>query len=244
MRIRAVLVFGLPFVCCGWPPPPRVRPRICMHRLFSGCVAALLASAPICLSAQAPTSIEELLALPPSPGVEVLLLPHAADPRVPLRWRQGVVDPDPSRRAAAARMLGIAGVRTAVGTLSAASAKEEDVVARGEMLRALVVVGSDVTNRNVLRRVNQLSGLKADQVVRTLATVRPASVTAFLLGGGDLSDVRARASARAGRASATSEGSACRGGAPRGTARPPGAGCAAGHPAHDPFHRPSSSRRW
>jgi TonB family protein len=146
------------------------------------------------LSAQAPTSIEALLALPPSPGLEVLLQPHAGDARVQLRWRQALSDENADRRAAAARMIGIAAVRTAVGGLMVAVAKEQDAVARIEMLRALIVVGSAVSDKVVLQHLHEVPEGLSHTVVRTMATVRPASITDFALAGGVLSGTRSKAS--------------------------------------------------
>lgn len=136
--------------------------------------------------ADAPTALDALLALPPSPGVEALLLPHVADPRVPTRWREALTDASAPRRAAAARMLGIAGVRTAVGGLVTAAATEKDPVVLGEMLRALVIVGSESADSVIYTRLSDTPGLPETRIAGALASVRPASVVTHLLGGGAL----------------------------------------------------------
>lgn len=164
------------------------------RRLLTIGAATLVACAPASLNAQAPTSLDALLALPPSPGLEVLLQPHAADARVQLRWRQALTDEHADRRAAAARMIGIAAVRTAVGGLMAAAAKEQDAVARTEMLRALIVVGSGVTDKVVLQRLDEVPEALRYTVVRTMTTLRPTSIADFALTGGVLNASRQQAS--------------------------------------------------
>lgn len=150
------------------------------------------------LLADAPVALEALLALPPSPGVELLLWPHAGDARVQQRWRAALADEDADRRAAAARMIGIAGLRTALGGLTTALAKEQDAVARAELLRALIVVGSETTDRMVLQRIDRLPPLAARRTIRTVATLRPAGAATFVLEGGVLATLRPMASERAG----------------------------------------------
>ena len=164
------------------------------RRIFMGMVTLLTCQT--VLRADAPTTLEALLALPPSPGAEVLLLPHAADGRVQQRWRQALTDPDADRRAAAARMLGIAGVRTAIGTVTSALRNEQDPVARAEMLQVLVVIGSEVTDRAALSQLADLPASAARRISRTIATLRPASVATFLMSGGTLAEARDQASSR------------------------------------------------
>lgn len=176
---------------------PRREDSCVVRRWLATLVVMLTAWPAAPVRADAPTTLDGLLALPPSPGIELLLLPHAADARVAQRWRDALADADPERRAAAARMIGAAAVRTAIGALTAAAANEQDAVARAEMLRALVVIGSDTTDRMVLAHLDRLSPAAAKHVVRTIATLRPATAAAFLIEGGVLGEAQPIASERA-----------------------------------------------
>jgi TonB family protein len=144
--------------------------------------------------ADAPTDLESLLALKPSPGVEALLLAYAGDPRVAQRWMAALGDPDPNRRTAVARAIGIANGRAALPALSAAFAVERDVLVRDEIARALAIVGTDTSDRPVLARLDDLSQGAATSVVTTLATTRPGVLVSWLSAGGRLGAEHNRAS--------------------------------------------------
>jgi TonB family protein len=133
--------------------------------------------------AQPPSDVDTLLALPPSPGVEALLLPHVNDPRVSQRWRAALAEPSADRRAAAARMLGIAGVRTAVGSLMRAVGSEQEVVARGELLRALAIVGNEKTDQAIYAELQRDRPLARRWLLSVLAALRGDSVVTHLLSG-------------------------------------------------------------
>ena len=139
---------------------------------------------PSATSAQAPATLDALLALTPSPGADALLVLHAADPLVPQRWREALEDPDASRRTAAARMIGATASRTVIGGLRAAALDERDPVVLGEMLRALVIIGSDASDGLVYRRAGDVSALAASRLAVTLAAVRPSGLVTHLLAGG------------------------------------------------------------
>ena len=139
---------------------------------------------PSATSAQAPATLDALLALTPSPGADALLVLHAADPLVPQRWREALEDRDASRRTAAARMIGATASRTVIGGLRAAALDERDPVVLGEMLRALVIIGSDASDGLVYRRAGDVSALAASRLAVTLAAVRPSGLVTHLLAGG------------------------------------------------------------
>ena len=94
-------------------------------------------------------------------------------------------------------MIGIAAVRSGLGRVMTALAKEEDPIARAELLRALIVIGSEPTDRKVLQQLHQLPGHAVTQIVRTLATLRPKSLVTFLVEGGVLATLQPVASAHA-----------------------------------------------
>jgi len=152
----------------------------------------IVAQAPV--HAQAPADLDALLTLPPTPAVEALLLAHVADPRVPTRWREALGDASASRRAAAARMVGIAGVRSALGGLMHAVKTERDPVALGEVLRALAIVGSEHADPAIFARLSDTHGLPEARIATVLTTLRPESVVTHVLAGGKLAQTRARVS--------------------------------------------------
>jgi TonB family protein len=149
----------------------------------------LLCLSPFTTFAQAPATLDALLALPPSPGADALLVLHATDPRVPKRWREALTDPDPSRRASAARLLGATAAMNAIGGLRAAALAEKDASALGEMLQALVIIGSDVSDGLVYQRAGDVPPVAARRIAETLATVRPAGVVSHLLASGHFAGV-------------------------------------------------------
>ena len=154
---------------------------------FAATLAALVATGSVVARADQPTTLDELLAAAPSPGVEVLLLPHATDPRVPERWRAALTAPDVGRRAAAARMIGIANVRSALGSLRAALLAEQDRVVLAEMLRAMAIIGSEQADSVIYARLEEPTGLPVDAIAAVLTSLRPASVVTHILDGGTLS---------------------------------------------------------
>jgi len=144
--------------------------------------------------AQVPTALDALLALPPSPGVEALLLAHVADARVPARWREALSDVSAPRRAAAARMIGIAGVRSALGGLMHAVSNERDPVVLTEALRALAIIGSEQADQAIYARLSAAPGLPEARIAAVLTTLRPGSVVTHVLAGGRLAQTSARVS--------------------------------------------------
>ncbi len=140
-------------------------------------LATLLASVGIAdTRAQAPTGVDALLALPPSPGVEALLAPHAGDPRVRQRWRDALTDPDPPRRTAAARMLGVVAARSALGAIVQAARTETHPVPLAEILRTLVIIGSEHSDAIVVGRLSLVPGDLQAPVIATMASLRPAGI--------------------------------------------------------------------
>ena len=123
--------------------------------------------------ADAPTGLEGLLALKPSPGAEALLLPYATDPRVPQRWRDALADSDPQRRAAAARMIGVARVRTLLGGVMNAARNERHPAVLAEVLRTLVIIGSEHSDTVIVQRLPEVSGIAQQRIVTTIAALRP-----------------------------------------------------------------------
>jgi TonB family protein len=78
---------------------------------------------------------------PLTPGSVALLVQHAGDPAVPLRWSEALRDPRAAVRAAAARAVYASGTRAAAGDLREALKVETDATAEREETRALAVLG-------------------------------------------------------------------------------------------------------
>lgn len=154
-----------------------VHPRVFAATLaVFACVAAA--------DAQVPTELQGLLDLQPSPGAQALLLGHSADPRVRQRWGDALRDADVDRRAAAARMIGIAGAGGDIERLRVAATDEQDPIAKREMLRALAIVGSEHTDQTIY--ANLPAGSEAHRTALVLASTRPRSLVTHILAGGNL----------------------------------------------------------
>lgn len=91
-------------------------------------------------SVRADDEVATILARPLSPGVLALLIPHAKDSRVRDHWCGALAHSDPQTRAAAARLLHVAGAASAIPELQQALAKESDEGAALEAARALITL--------------------------------------------------------------------------------------------------------
>ena len=150
--------------------------RHCARRL--GALALLTAFLTATPYASAPASLDDLLTEPPSPAADALLAPHAADPRVERRWRAGLHHPDALMRGTAARLLALDAATGSLADLRVALAAEVDVHARGEMARALIVLGSPDDDQIALTALRRVDPMARRRALATLAALRPASLVA------------------------------------------------------------------
>jgi TonB family protein len=154
----------------------RVRQRQRVQRVaVTALLATFLTVAP---SARSPSTVDDLLSEPPSPAADALLTEHVADPRVGVRWVAGLASVDPLMRATAARLLGMQGTPASAGAVRRALATETDPHARGELARALIVLGDAADDGDVLDAVRRVDPIARRRALTTLAVLRPASLAA------------------------------------------------------------------
>lgn len=105
-------------------------------------LVALAAGSAAAPAAPARADLDALLARPVSPGVIALLVPFVrAEPRAAGRVIAALADADPAVRAAAARVVYVAGIAGAFAAVRSALAVETDRSAAVEALRASVLLG-------------------------------------------------------------------------------------------------------
>ncbi len=104
-------------------------------------IAAALCAAACVAAVVRADEIDTLLKAPPDAGRVVLSVEHLADARVQAWWGELLRATDPGVRAAAARLIAVAGTKAAAGAVKAALASENDPRALDELLRAAVNVG-------------------------------------------------------------------------------------------------------
>jgi TonB family protein len=144
----------------------------------AGAVFLLAAARP--LGAQS-ESVDAVLAMKPSPGVEALLLAHATDGRVGRRWIQLLSSPDPVLRLSAARALGATNVRTSAPELLRVLSQEQDPGVRAELVQAVAIVGSDGDVLQVYALLDRIGHERAVAMLDGLAAARPSLVAGHLL---------------------------------------------------------------
>ncbi len=120
-----------------------------------------------------PADVAALIARPVSPATLALLRPHASDQKVQERWRDAVTHESPAVRAAAARMVHVAGVRWIVPTLLRALQSETDEAAAIEQVMAVVAIGDAAAIELAARAASRLQGHVAAAFLSSLARARP-----------------------------------------------------------------------
>ena len=157
---------------------------LCWHAMLLGMTAWLTAPA------VAADDIDALLARPTSPANLALLIPHAADPRVPAHWRAALADPSRQVRAIAARLLLVNGIVAAVPDLATVLAQDADRAVALEAARALLVMGAGPVDELVLAAADHRgAGELAMAIAETRGTAaigRLAQLRAVLTGPADL----------------------------------------------------------
>ncbi len=129
-------------------------------------LALLLAAAPD------PNGVEAALGRPLSPGAAALLLQHAADPRAVARLVEALSHERADVRAAAARVAGSVGLRPGLPALAQAIARETDVAAGLEEVRALALL-AESTDSGLLRAVVDIGPAAIDTWASTRALAHP-----------------------------------------------------------------------
>lgn len=145
-----------------------------MHRCRTCRPLAWLIATLLCTglaAAQSTRDLEKLLEAPVTAGTEALLVRHASDERVPLRWLANLRHADPLVRVTAARALAATGVRTALGPLREALGAETDSEARVEQALALVMLGQGADDATALQALAGTGGLERGLLV--VAAARP-----------------------------------------------------------------------
>jgi hypothetical protein len=111
-----------------------------------------------------PADVAALIARPVSPATLALLRPHASDQKVQERWRDAVTHESPAVRAAAARMVHVAGVRWIVPTLLRALQSETDEAAAIEQVMAVVAIGDAAAIELAARARLAIAGARGRRV--------------------------------------------------------------------------------
>ncbi|MCC7043728.1 MAG: TonB family protein [Acidobacteria bacterium] len=144
----------------------------------AGAVVLLAVASPVQAQSE---SVDTLLAMEPSPGVEALLLAHATDGRVGRRWIQLLSSPDPVLRLSAARALGATNVRTSARELLRVLSQERDPGVRAELVQSVAIVGSDDDVLQVYALLDRIGHERAVAMLDGLAAARPSLVAGHLL---------------------------------------------------------------
>lgn len=114
----------------------------------------------------------DYLKKPLTPGSVILLVEHAKEPAVVERWRAGVTHADPRVRAAAARVINVTHTAALVPVLASALKAESDSDAGIEQMLAVVTVGGNVPDREIMSSVARLGTEATRAYARALIRVR------------------------------------------------------------------------
>jgi TonB family protein len=165
----------------AWPLAPRRRRLLAALVL---CAGSLSVSPRPQAAADEATDlarrVDRLLAAPPSPEAEVLLVEGAADARVRARWRASLRHADPRVRGAAARAIRVALPVDLRPDIEAVLATESDPLAASEQADALIELTGGA-HPTVLAAARRLPRPVATTVVLTLMRVAPAVLTDHLI---------------------------------------------------------------
>ena len=101
--------------------------------------------------------LDDLLAMPVSPGTLGLMVVHVKDARVGARWREALVHPSPQVRATAARLLLASGDSKAVPDLARMLATDASPLAALEAARGLILMGAGPVDGAVLSAAKRLN---------------------------------------------------------------------------------------
>src|SRR5262245_41922901 len=113
------------------------------------------------LAAASAVDLETALRKPLSPASLALLLGHAGRPQAWDRWRDGLNDPKVENRAAAARMVFLAGASTLAPDVEDALGREQDVTAAEEEAQALLALQGAAGVDPVLAAYRRLPSMTA-----------------------------------------------------------------------------------
>lgn len=156
----------------------RLRPQAHRRRHRLGALALLASILTASTYAFEPASLDALLDEAPSPAVDALLVAHADDPRVERRWRAGLDHDTALMRGTAARLLALEGSADSAPALRRALTAEADPHARGEIARALLVLGMRDDDRAVLEALRRVDPMARRRALGTLVAMRPDAVVA------------------------------------------------------------------
>ena len=133
-------------------------------RLGPALLALVLMVAPRAAAQTAPTPLDDILKLPLSPGSVAWLVQHMSQPSAQVRLGAALRDSQPNVRAAAARVIFIAGIRGMAGPIMVALGSETSPEAAAEQIRFLAHFGTSDHRRVIdeaLARLGPRAGATA-----------------------------------------------------------------------------------